>query len=344
VILIISSPGDEHAAAVMAELDRHGARATLLDLSRFPLAMRLEIGYRSGSLPRYQLAEGDRPPLNLDKEAVVWWRRPQAFSIPSVIRRETHRGFAYNEASEAFAGLWQAIDAFWVNHPSRDDAAGRKVYQLRVAQEVNLRIPETLITNDPNAARQFLARQQGRRTVFKAFSATAAEWRETRVVTDQELAVLDNVRHAPVIFQGYIPAGVDLRVTVVGDEIFPAAIATAASSYEFDFRMDMMRVPVTAAQLPADVEAGVRALMRRLGLVYGAIDMRVTPQGEHVFLEINPAGQWLFIEARTGQPITATLARLLAENDAARRSGSSARQPASLRTSEKREEPASAGG
>ena len=67
--------------------------------------------------------------------------------------------------------------------------------------------------------------------------------------------------------------------------------------------------------MPDDVAAMLRDLMRRLGLVYGAIDMRLTPRGDYVFLEINPAGQWLFIEAHSAQPITATIAGYLARND-----------------------------
>ncbi len=64
-----------------------------------------------------------------------------------------------------------------------------------------------------------------------------------------------------------------------------------------------------------EVEARLRALMTRLGLVYGAIDMRLTPDGHYIFLEINPSGQWLFVEERSGQPITASFARLLANHN-----------------------------
>ncbi len=79
--------------------------------------------------------------------------------------------------------------------------------------------------------------------------------------------------------------------------------------------MDIANARIEATQLPGDVEARLRDLMRRLGLVYGAIDMRRTPDGQYVFLEINPAGQWLFVETFSGQPITASLARLLHDKD-----------------------------
>jgi hypothetical protein len=82
-------------------------------------------------------------------------------------------------------------------------------------------------------------------TIYKAFSATEAEWRETRLVPAEELAVLDQVRHAPVIFQDYVPAALfDLRVTVVGDDMFAAAIHSQDTQYPVDFRIDMNRAKV----------------------------------------------------------------------------------------------------
>jgi glutathione synthase/RimK-type ligase-like ATP-grasp enzyme len=99
---------------------------------------------------------------------------------------------------------------------------------------------------------------------------------------------------------------------VVGDRMFTAAIHSQETDYRVDFRMDMNRARIEAHDLPAEVAAHLAELMRRLGLIYGAIDMRVTPDGRYVFLEINPAGQWLFIEGRTGQPISAAVAQALA--------------------------------
>ena len=65
--------------------------------------------------------------------------------------------------------------------------------------------------------------------------------------------------------------------------------------------------------LPVAEVRRCRALVRRLGLRFGAIDMVQTPSGEHVFLEINPNGQWLWIERATGLPIANAIARLLAK-------------------------------
>jgi glutathione synthase/RimK-type ligase-like ATP-grasp enzyme len=151
----------------------------------------------------------------------------------------------------------------------------------------------------------------GRKVVFKAFLASIEEWRETRLVEPEDLERLDLVRYAPVIFQEYVN-GVDLRITVIGDRLFAAEIDARQSSYPVDMRMVIGEGTVRAVELPAAVQAALLALQRRLNLVYGAIDMRLTDDGQYYFLEVNPAGQWLFIEQRTGQPIAQAHADLLA--------------------------------
>lgn len=98
---------------------------------------------------------------------------------------------------------------------------------------------------------------------------------------------------------------------MVGSELFAAAIYSQETAYPVDFRMDMQRARTEPVTLPDGVRDRVLALLRRLGLVYGAVDMRLTPDGEYVFLEINPAGQWLFVEQRTAQPITRAVVRAL---------------------------------
>jgi D-alanine-D-alanine ligase-like ATP-grasp enzyme len=117
-----------------------------------------------------------------------------------------------------------------------------------------------------------------------------------------------------VTFQEYVP-GVDLRVTVVGDQVFTAEIDATATSYPVDMRMVLDEAAMRPAGLPAAVEKSLLALTQRLGLTFGAADLRRRPDGRHVFLELNPAGQWLFVEARTGQPITSAVAGLLARLD-----------------------------
>jgi glutathione synthase/RimK-type ligase-like ATP-grasp enzyme len=216
------------------------------------------------------------------------------------------------------AGFWDALPITWVSPPKAIETAMMKTWQLPAAHHAGLEIPETLVTSDPSEARAFIDRLGRDRVVCKAFSATESHWRETRRVGAAEYQLLDRVQLAPVIFQELVPAEVDLRVTIVGEEVFAAAIHSQELPYPLDFRLflDTGRgVPMRPAVLPDEVTESLQRLLKAAGLRYGAVDMRRTPDGRHVFLEVNPAGQWRFVEEVTGQPITAAMARLLSSLD-----------------------------
>ena len=299
----------------MAELDAMGERAMLLDIAEFPTRSRLSM--------KYSNSPGDFLRLNTEAGAVdfsrvrsVWWRRPQAFQVDSDVRDPDLINFAFNESHEAINGLWHSLDAFWVNNPARDFVAHRKAHQLHIARNLGMNIPETLITNDPDEARRFIDRHTP--VICKAFSATQEHWRETRIVGAEEMEKLDNVRFAPVIFQPYIEAVYDLRITVIGGEIFGAALYSQETAYKVDCRIDVGRTRIEPVVLPAAQENLILRFMNALGLVYGAIDMRLQPDGTYVFLEVNPAGQFLFIENETKQPMAKSLATALARGNAGR--------------------------
>jgi hypothetical protein len=115
-----------------------------------------------------------------------------------------------------------------------------------------------------------------------------------------------------VTFQAYVP-GVDVRVTVVGRRLFACRIDARRTRSPEDFRPVVDQARHTRCAVPRPVGAGLLRLMDALGLVYGAADFRVRePDGAWHFLEVNPAGQWLGFEARTGLPITRAVAALLA--------------------------------
>ncbi len=311
-VLIFAQQQDEHAVAVAAHLKVLGKEAVVLDTGLFPEAARLSMRYKCCTDHRDFHLEVQGKEIPLEAIDAVWWRRPQPHRISEQMTRSSHRLFAANEAHEALAGLWQCMDAEWINDPSKDLISQRKGYQLKIAQQVGLRIPATLITNDPESARNFADARAYRDIVYKSFSSTEQEWRETRLLRQDEIPLLDHVRHAPVIFQHYVEAQYDLRITVVGDRIFPAAIHSQQTQYKVDCRVDIATARIEAVDIPPEVQSKLLALMRALGLTYGAIDMRLRPNGEYVFLEVNPAGQFMYIEVATGQPISNAMAEALA--------------------------------
>jgi glutathione synthase/RimK-type ligase-like ATP-grasp enzyme len=310
MILVVSYPGEDHTDAVVEELQRHGREVVRLDLADFPTKAAVAATWCHGK-PAMLRLESERGCVDISRTKVVWWRRVRPFQVDNRLGSFERRQFAASETSQAINGMLDALGCPWVNPREADSSAHHKPYQWTVAQSVGLKVPRTLVTSQPSAARDFISALAPRRVVFKAFLASIEEWRETRLVEPEDIGRLELVRYAPVIFQEYIE-GVDLRITIIGNRLFPAAIDARRSSYPIDMRMVIDQGNMSATAISPEVEQQLLYLQRRLGLVYGAVDMRRTDEGEYYFLEVNPAGQWLFVEKRTGLPITRAHAELLA--------------------------------
>ncbi len=139
----------------------------------------------------------------------------------------------------------------------------------------------------------------------------------TSRVREEDLAGAEALRHSPMVFQELIPKACELRVAWVAGEAFAGALdASGTSRGQTDWRRAAPgECRWQGAELPAEVSRGLRALMSELGLVYGAIDLIRTPSGEHVFLEVNPGGEWGMLERDLGLPISEAIAEeLLRDN------------------------------
>jgi glutathione synthase/RimK-type ligase-like ATP-grasp enzyme len=316
VILAVTHRGDEDARPVLDALARRGAEVAVLDFSELPRHGRFALAYGEGSGREIRL--DGRAPLDAGQVSAVWWRRPVPLRASRALDR-THAAFAVRQAGDSLMGFLALAErhALFVNHPWRDEVAGLKTFQLAAAERAGLPLPRTLVTSDPALAREFLRGCGRAGAVHKAVHATAADWRRTSRVTRGDRARIDVIRHAPVILQQRIP-GVDIRVTVVGDELFAAEIDARRSSSPDDYRGFERECLIAPCALPAGIVRGLRALVRDLGLQYGAADLRRRADGDWFFLELNPAGQWLFVEERTGQPISEAIAGLLASHPSLR--------------------------
>jgi glutathione synthase/RimK-type ligase-like ATP-grasp enzyme len=316
MIIIGAKDNDPHAVAVVHALgSHHREEVFIFDTSTFPRVVDLTSTI-DGTSDRHLLTthEGRRIPLHEVKS--FWWRRPQAMFVHPGIENAEARNFTYQECvSGIYGALACCGDALWVNDIQRDVAAEYKPLQLKVAAELGLRIPRTLITNQAERVVEFW-REHDRKVIYKAFNQRGLVWCATRMLTEESLAMLDNVRHAPVIFQALVPGIRDIRVTVVGPTIF-ATEFDIEDTKAVDYRVEMGRLACAPHQLPSDIIEVVRRMMMRLGLEYGGIDFRLTPGGDYVFFEINTAGEFMYIQDRTGQPIAEAMAAHLASGEAA---------------------------
>lgn len=318
MILIESHTGDDHLRPVQEALLARGHDVVVLDADDVPTRVGLTVAFegraRPGGAPRL-LLHTPTGTVDLSTCTAAWWRRPRSPRPDPAIADVDAATFAASECFEGLAGLRAVLPAAWVNDPVMEERANRKLWQLHVARCLGLTVPHTVATSDPAQARAFAASMGNAGTVYKTFLAMPAAWRETRLLRQDDMGLLDAVRHAPVIFQEYVPGDVDLRVTVVGDEVLPVAIRSAAAEYPLDYRLEADAVPMEPAVLPDVLSRLLVRLTRKLGLAYAAIDLRRRPDGEFVFFEANPSGAWLWVQERTGVPVTETFVSYLSDLD-----------------------------
>jgi glutathione synthase/RimK-type ligase-like ATP-grasp enzyme len=203
--------------------------------------------------------------------------------------------------------------------------AEQKAWQLEVAAALGFDMPPTLITNSPEAFLAFYREHDGQiiskpihnGIVWEATETqTAAPVRAmayTTLVTPRDVGYAAALRYCPTIVQAYVPKHLELRITVVGQQVFACEIHSQHTHHtRHDWRRyDLSHTPHRPHALPEPVRQLCLQLVARLGLCYGAIDMVLTPEGRYVFLEINPNGQFAWIEDLAGLPISEALCDLL---------------------------------
>ncbi|MCD9027614.1 hypothetical protein LDO26_05255 [Luteimonas sp. BDR2-5] len=254
----------------------------------------------------------------------VWYRRPR---LPEAFAgaNAADRPFLRNEWGRFINNLQASPDAWddvlWVNRPEAAIAAENKLTQLRAARAVGLAFPATLMSADPVRIREFAASH--RRIVYKPFQTHS--WQDSdsgrifstyaRVVEADMLDDDASLRLCPGIFQALVDKTADLRVILVGEHAYAVRLATSGDATFIDWRAGTLDQALSAspATLPGATLDRLRALMRQLGLVSGSIDLVVDADGDVHFLEINQAGQFLFLEdALPGLPLLQTMCALLA--------------------------------
>lgn len=273
-----------------------GHQALRLETDRFPGQLRLSMRGDGG----LRIVDGDRA-VELPLPEVLWYRRMSiATDLPPGTPPEVAAGVS-EELRSFLYGL--TLRARWVMDPKpRLVNAARKPRQLAEAAAAGLDVPATLCTSDSALARAW-AKGLGRPIVTKVFSSFALHDQgqqkvvHTTALSAEQVAGIDGLEVCPAVFQELLPKVREYRVTVVGERVFTASLEAQAGLGAVDWRRD----PEAPGRWRADTlpEAQTRGLLRlmdRLGLNYGAADFVQTPEGRCVFLEVNPAGEYLWLD------------------------------------------------
>lgn len=212
--------------------------------------------------------------------------------------------FAHRECVSALFAMLDSMGGLVVNRPVTAGTNASKPYQTGLIARSGFRVPATVVTAEPDVARDFY-RTHGS-CIYKSISSVRSI---VRPFTDADLDRLDALRTCPVQLQERVD-GTDVRVHVVGTQVFPSRVVTRESDYRYD-----KEVQVTAAVLPADVALRCVRLAHALGFVLAGIDLRVTPEGQYYCFEVNPTPAYGWYERHTGQPISSALCDVLMAAD-----------------------------
>jgi glutathione synthase/RimK-type ligase-like ATP-grasp enzyme len=307
-IAICSIAGDMHALAIHEALRAAGDVSThLVETDRLSGMPTFTWWGAPDEEAPCILPSGSGTPLAVGDLDLVWWRRiefPQ--HLPPHLTDPAHRDLVYNDCNAALLGmLLTEFGGAWISHPTATRVAANKLVQLRAAHRVGLRVPQTLISQDPAAIRRFCARLDGR-VVIKPVHGTHLAHLFTQPVTEELLDSEAALQLAPAIYQERIPGSRHLRVQCFGNDVYAAQLESA----DLDWRGNL-DIPWKVVELDADLTERLRAVLRLLDLRMGIFDLKLTDDGEVVWLEVNPQGQFLFVEGLTGQDLTAAFAAFL---------------------------------
>lgn len=193
-----------------------------------------------------------------------------------------------------------------LNRPSAMESNSSKPYQAQLIARLGFEVPDTLVSSDADEVLAF--RRHHGRVIFKSTGGVRSIVREL----DESLtARLRLLRDLPTMFQAYVP-GVDVRVHVVGQQVFPTEVCSDATDYRYATG-DSGGAVLTECALPEEVADRCRVLSSRLGLPLCGIDLRRRPDGGWVCFEVNPMPAYSYYESNTGQPISTAVVTLLRE-------------------------------
>ncbi len=253
----------------------------------------------------------------------VWYRRPYTPEREDLKVPAAYKDYAYSAVRKHIHDLYSMLQGtFWLTDYYTLVKAESKPRQIELAAHLGFTIPKTLSTNNASTAEAFLkdvgdAVVKSNASTLPVIDGKVQYFYTTRIKAGEKLD-MKGLHLGPSIFQEAIDVDKGLRVTVVGNEVFAAAIKDPQYADQpgiVDWRRAYVdadhETRFEAYSLPADLEAKCIALTHALGLRFGAIDIMLDKKGEYWFLEINPNGQWAFIEEDTGQLIGKAIANLL---------------------------------
>jgi hypothetical protein len=314
MILLVTNQRDITMDYIVLELQRRGIKYFRLNTELLP-KYKCTMSYQSRQDWSIRTPNGEICGNDITS---AYFRRPGMPVIESIIGDEAV-SYAVAEWQSLLKSLYMRLDGLWLNSPTNIILAEDKPLQLLLAHELDFDIPAACVTNDLISAKEISSKHNLigkplRQALITGVQESVIFTNRLNKFTDSDDSAL---ALAPIIIQEEIIKKYDVRVTVVGKEIFPVAIFSQINKEtEVDWRngarTDLKHSKIT---LPVNLERKCFQLVEKLNLKYGAIDFICDIDDKFWFLEINPNGQWAWIENLTGSTITDSIIHELTKSN-----------------------------
>lgn len=318
-VLVVAERLDASADMVVDQLNRRSVPVMRFDSADFPQSISLAADHGSTAPGWEGVLSDERRSVRLGDVRAVYYRRPGRPVIADTVA-EPYTTWAQSQADAAMLNLLSALPVRWINNPHHDRIAAHKPQQLVAATRAGLRVPRSIITNDPASARSFAKTVNGPlicKPVLGGRLNTGAE-RQLMVATHRvdPAGFDDDIRLTAHYFQEDVPKKYEVRLVYVDGCMFAGTLLGTSDKARTDWRTDYEHIEYGTTEVPGEVAVAVRRFMASYGIVFGSFDFAVTPDDDWVFFENNPAGTWSWVENRTGLPIAAAHADYLQGNTA----------------------------
>lgn len=307
MFLLVTNCRDITMDYVVAELQRRGLPYFRLNTELLPQS-RSSMGVVSVDDWAVEL---NGKTVSGQKVTAAYFRRPGAPQAPELVKDHGERAYIEAEWGSFLKSLYFRLEGRWFSDPTQIFLAEDKPRQLITAHQLGFNVPNTVITNRLQSVEAITA--EGR-AVGKPLRQAVLPGALEKVMFTSRLHPLASADEpalglAPLIVQAEVLKKYDVRVTVVGFQVFATAIwSQEKEETEVDWRRgshpDLRH---EAISLPDEALTQCRELVQRLNLRYGAIDLVCDRDGKLWFLEVNPNGQWAWIENQTGYPIASAI-------------------------------------
>lgn len=246
----------------------------------------------------------------------VYYRR----NLDNIIRNDKIHIYPTKEHIRFVQGLEYVLpNAYWINKPSDNRTADFKIHQLILAKNLGFAIPKNTHFGD-----QVPSLKPDKTYILKTISGNLAYKTNrgkfyligTKTYEASEFEGISNLG-CPNILQEYTEKSYEIRVTIVGKKIFAFRInsqETGNKNTAVDFRnWSDEKLKFELIKMPPEIEQKCLQITKKLNLIYGAIDLIVDKNGEYVFLEINPAGQYGWLDLVVKEKISKAIAKKLSK-------------------------------